>query len=74
MALQTSYGQLTITSSKNRAVERTEASQVPQAVIDGGKGSTMLRVNNLGQQHWRGQLTERVAESENETTSTEHWR
>ena len=34
----------------------------------------MLGVNNLGQQHRRGQLAERVAESENETTSAEHCR
>jgi hypothetical protein len=50
----------------------TEGSQIPQAVVDGGEWGTVLGVNNLGQQHRRGQLGERVAESENETTSAEH--
>jgi hypothetical protein len=31
-------------------------------------------VDNLGQQHGRGQLRERVAEPENETTGAEHFR
>lgn len=74
MALQTVCGQLDLMGRRQEVVGRTEASQIPQAVIDGGKGSTVLRVNDLGQQHRRGQLAERVAESEDETTSTEHWR
>src|SRR5689334_5474322 len=59
MALQTRPGQLARICNKNE-VGRTETSQVPQAVVDGGEGGTVLRVNHLSQQHGRGQLTERV--------------
>jgi hypothetical protein len=74
MALQTSCGQQNVRRTKKAEVRLTKASQVPQAVVDGGERSAVLRVNDLGQQHRRGQLTERVAESENESTSAEHCR
>jgi hypothetical protein len=50
----------------------TERSQVPQAVVHGGDGGTVLGVDDLGQQHGRGQLGQRVAESEDEATAAEH--
>ena len=50
-----------------------QVAQVPQAVVDSGKTSAVERVDDFGKQHGRGQLGERVAETENETTGAEHW-
>ena len=50
----------------------TESAKVPQTVVNGRERCTMLGVDNLGQQHRRDKLGERVAKAENETTGTEH--
>lgn len=48
-----------------------EGADVPQAVVDRGETGTMLGVADLGEKHGRGDLGERVAESEHEAAAHE---
>lgn len=48
-----------------------ERADVPQAVVHGREAATMLRVAELGEQHGRGQLSERVTEAEENTATHE---
>jgi hypothetical protein len=49
-----------------------ESTQVPQAVVDGSDGTTVLRVADLSEKQRRGHLSERVAEAQNEATGHVH--
>lgn len=57
-------------STQNRRL-LTESSHVPQAVVDGADTSTMLRMADLSEQDWGGELSQTVAETEDETSSSE---
>lgn len=46
-----------------------ESSQVPQAVVDGGEDTTMLRMADLGEKNRRAHLSERVTETKDETAT-----
>lgn len=49
-----------------------EGTDVPQAVVDGGETSAMLRVSELGEKHGGGDLGEGVAKAEHSTATHEH--
>lgn len=49
-----------------------QGSQVPQTVVDGGDGTTVLGMADLGKQEGRGHLSEGVAETENESAANIH--
>lgn len=49
-----------------------EGAQVPETVVDGGQGTTVLGVADLGQQHGRTHLREGVAETEDEAAAHVH--
>lgn len=51
-----------------------QGTQVPQAVVDGRDGTTVLRVADLSEEKGRGHLGERVAETQDETTTQVHYR
>jgi len=48
-----------------------QGADVPQAVVDGREAATMLGVADLGEKHGRGDLGQRVAESEHEAATHE---
>ena len=49
-----------------------QGTDVPQAVVDGGETSTMLGMGDLGEKHWRANLRQRVAETEQNTAAGKH--
>lgn len=52
--------------------ERTKRAQVPETVVDGSDGATVLGMADLSEQQRRAHLRERVAETEQETTTHVH--
>lgn len=59
-------------SSSPANARNDEGAQVPETVVDGGEGTTVLGVADLGQQHGRTHLREGVAETKDETTAHVH--
>lgn len=49
-----------------------QGTQVPQAIVDGGDRTTVLRMADFGEQQRRSHLSQRVTETENETTTEVH--
>jgi hypothetical protein len=49
----------------------SDGTDVPEAVVDGGKSSTMLRMRELRDEHGRGHLSETVSEANEDTTDQE---
>lgn len=49
-----------------------QGTQVPQAVVDGSHGTTVLRVADLSEEKGGSHLSEGVAETEDEATSQVH--
>lgn len=49
-----------------------ESSQVPETVVDGSDGASVLRVADLGEKQGRRHLGEGVTETEDETTTEVH--
>lgn len=48
-----------------------QGTDVPEAVVDGCEATTVLRMRDLGQEHGRRDLSQRVAETEQDATSSE---
>ena len=51
---------------------RDDSAEVPQTVVHGGDSTAMLRMCNLCQQQWRGQLCESTSEADEESGYDEH--
>lgn len=50
----------------------TDGTQVPQAVVDSGQNSAVLRVADLSEQRGRSQLRKTVAKPKTDTTADVH--
>lgn len=50
----------------------TQRTQVPETVVDSSERTTVLRMADLSEKHRRGHLSQRVTETENESTSHVH--
>lgn len=51
---------------------RTQRTQVPETVVDGGQRATVLGVADLSEKHGRAHLGHRVAETKDEATGDVH--
>ncbi len=52
--------------------KRTQTSEIPETVVHGGHRSSVLGVDDLGEQHGGSQLRQRITETQDETTSAKH--
>lgn len=66
------WSQVSLIMQLSRMKDLTECTQVPETVIDGSDSASMLGVAKLSKQNWGGHLSQRVAETEDESTSDIH--
>jgi NAD kinase len=50
----------------------TSGTQIPQAVVDGGDDGTVLRMADLGEENGARELSQRVSETDEESTTKVH--